>query len=109
MAVNNTIGEPILGSGIHHSSQLVSKNAQTESSRVMGYNAENISQALSFRRTVLSRMVQCLAPNQVVKDRYLFIGALERQEMYYVGNTWLRKVVEPGKKDQTEPQALFRV
>jgi hypothetical protein len=44
--------------------------------------------------------------HDVVKDRY-FEGRQQR-EMHYVGDTWLRKVVEPGK-DQTEPQAMLRV
>ncbi|KAF8512471.1 hypothetical protein JB92DRAFT_3117084 [Gautieria morchelliformis] len=46
--------------------------------------------------------------HDVVKDRY-FVWRPNQEGMYYVGDTWLRKVVEPGTKDQTEPQAVFRV
>ncbi|KAF8532276.1 hypothetical protein JB92DRAFT_2843998 [Gautieria morchelliformis] len=46
--------------------------------------------------------------HDVVKDRY-FVWRPNQEGMYYVGDTWLRKVVEPGMKDQTEPQAVFKV
>ncbi|KAF8532273.1 hypothetical protein JB92DRAFT_2843987 [Gautieria morchelliformis] len=46
--------------------------------------------------------------HDVVKDRY-FVWRPNQEGMYYVGDTWLRKVVEPGMKDHTEPQAVFRV